>query len=43
VPKVQELHEYMDKKFKKIAKGGWSGCKVIYPNDEEDEEFDELL
>jgi P4 family phage/plasmid primase-like protien len=40
VPKVQELHEYMDKKFKKIAKGGWSGCKVIYPNDEEDEEFD---
>ena len=40
VPKFQELHEYMDKKFKKIAKGGWSGCKVIYPNDEEDEEFD---
>jgi len=39
VPKIQELHEYMDKKFKKIAKGGWSGCKVIYPNDEEDEEF----
>jgi phage/plasmid-associated DNA primase len=43
VPKIQELHEYMDKKFKKIAKGGWSGCKVIYQNDEEDEEFDELL
>jgi P4 family phage/plasmid primase-like protien len=41
VPKIQELHEYMDKKFKKIAKGGWSGCKVIYPNDEEDEEFDD--
>ena len=43
VPKFQELHEYMDKKFKKVAKGGWSGCKIVYPNDEEDEEFDELL
>lgn len=42
VPKFQELHEYMDKKFKKVARGGWSGCKVIYPNDEEDEEFDDL-
>lgn len=42
VPRFQELHDYMDKKFKKIAKGGWSGCKVIYPNDDEDEEFDDL-
>jgi len=43
VPRFQELHEYMDKKFKKVAKGGWSGCKIIYPNDEEDAEFDELV
>jgi len=42
IPKFQELHEYMDKKFKKIARGGWTGCKIIYPNDEEDAEFDEL-
>jgi len=43
VPRFQELHEYMDKKFKKVAKGGWSGCKIIYPNDDEDAEFDELV
>jgi len=43
VPRFQELHDYMDKKFKKVAKGGWSGCKIIYPNDEEDAEFDELV
>ena len=42
VPKFQELHDYMDKKFKKVAKGGWCGCKIIYPNDEEDAEFDDL-
>jgi P4 family phage/plasmid primase-like protien len=42
VPKFQELHEYMDKKFKKVARGGWSGCKIIYPNDEEDAEFDDI-
>jgi P4 family phage/plasmid primase-like protien len=43
IPRFQELHEYMDKKFKKVAKGGWSGCKIIYPNDEEDAEFDNLV
>jgi hypothetical protein len=32
----------MDKKFKKVARGGWSGCKIIYPNDEEDAEFDDI-
>lgn len=43
VPRFQELHDFMDKKFKKVAKGGWNGCKIIYPNDDEDAEFDELI
>lgn len=30
VPKFHEIHEYMDKRFKRGAKSGWSGCSIIY-------------
>lgn len=32
-PKGQELYEYMDKKFGQHKSKGWSGVKIIYPDD----------
>ena len=40
IPKGEELYAYMDKRFGKYDnKTGWRGIKIIYPEEEIEEEF----
>jgi hypothetical protein len=41
MPKGEELYAYMDKKFGACKKTGWHGIKIIYP--EEDVEEDDAV
>jgi P4 family phage/plasmid primase-like protien len=38
MPKGEELYAYMDKKFGACKKTGWHGVKIIYPEEEVEEE-----
>ena len=40
MPKGQELYDYMDKKFGVHKSTGWHNVKIIYPDNDELEEFD---
>lgn len=37
IPKVKELHEFMDKVYGAYCKGGWSNIAIIYDDDEYDD------
>jgi P4 family phage/plasmid primase-like protien len=43
IPKANELYDYMTKKFGKIAGKGWRKCRIVYDDDDinEDEHEDE--
>jgi P4 family phage/plasmid primase-like protien len=43
IPKANELYDYMTKKFGKIAGKGWRKCRIVYDDDDinEDEDDDE--
>lgn len=36
IPKVKELHEFMDKRYGAYIRGGWSNVSIIYDDDEDD-------
>jgi len=38
IPKSNELYDYMTKKFGKITSKGWKNCKIIYEDEEEEDE-----
>ena len=38
IPKGEELYEYMNSQFGNAKSTGWHGIKIIYPEDEDDEE-----
>ena len=38
IPKAKEIYDYMDKKFGRYKKGGWWGVKIVYDEDELDED-----
>ena len=40
MPKGQELCDYIDKKFGLHKSTGWHGCKIVYPEVEEDIQFE---
>jgi P4 family phage/plasmid primase-like protien len=37
-PKGDELYEYMNKKFGQVKSTGWHGVKIVYPDNEEDDD-----
>jgi P4 family phage/plasmid primase-like protien len=41
IPKANELYDYMTKKFGKIAGKGWRKCRIVYDDDDINEDDDE--
>jgi P4 family phage/plasmid primase-like protien len=41
IPKANELYDYMTKKFGKIAGKGWRKCRIVYDDDDINEDEDE--
>jgi hypothetical protein len=41
-PKGVELCEYMDKKFGKSKKDGWLNVQIVYPDQDQSNEVDDL-
>jgi len=41
MPKGQELCDYMDKKIGANKSSSWYGCKIIYPDTEENIDFED--
>jgi hypothetical protein len=41
IPKANELYDYMTKKFGKIAGKGWRKCRLVYDDDDINEDDDE--
>ncbi len=37
-PEANELYDYMTKKFGKIAGKGWRKCRIVYDDDDINEE-----
>ena len=37
IPKIRELHEFMDKRYGAYRRGGWNNVGIIYDDDEEED------